>query len=118
VLGQVEGWITTMGEHGARLEVAGMRPVHVPAVPARRVVDPTGVGDGFRAGFLAGLDRGLPAVRAMQVGCALATLVLETRGPQEYAVDPARFADRLTDAYGPDAAAEIDLFPAVHIGQN
>ncbi|WP_439657536.1 carbohydrate kinase family protein [Lentzea sp. HUAS TT2] len=117
VLDRVGAWITTMGEKGVRLEMAGLPTVHVPAVAAERVVDPTGVGDGFRAGFLAGLDRGFPAERSMQLGCTLATFVLESQGSQEYSVDPARFTDRFAAAYGPVAAAEADLFRSVHSGQ-
>ncbi|WP_434444414.1 carbohydrate kinase family protein [Lentzea sp. E54] len=118
VLDRVGAWITTEGENGVRLEMAGMEPVRVTAVAARQVVDPTGVGDGFRAGFLAGLDRGLPAVRSMQLGCTLATFVLESQGSQGYSLDPASFIDRFTDAYGLEAAAEVGVFPAVHLGQS
>ena len=42
--------------------------VRVPVAPADAVADPTGVGDGFRAGFLAALAWGLPAERCAQVG--------------------------------------------------
>ncbi|MFI6697921.1 PfkB family carbohydrate kinase [Streptomyces sp. NPDC050509] len=38
------------------------------AVPARQVADPTGGGDAFRAGYLAGLGRGLSPERSAQVG--------------------------------------------------
>ena len=117
VLDRVGAWITTMSEKGVRLEMAGLPSVHVPAVAASQVVDPTGVGDGFRSGFLAGLDQGLSAERSMQLGCTLATFVLESQGSQEYSVDPARFADRFTEAYGPVAAAEADLIKPVQIGQ-
>jgi adenosine kinase len=38
----------------------------------------------------------------------LAALVIETTGPQEYALDHGEFVTRFSDAYGIDAAAEID----------
>jgi adenosine kinase len=76
-------------------------------VPPRAVVDPTGVGDGFRSGFLGATSWGLPPERAAQVGATLATLVLEADGPQEYAVVPAEFAARLGEVYGAEAAAEV-----------
>ena len=54
-------------------------------MPARSAkVDPTGVGDAFRAGFLAGLAWGLADARCAQVGSLLATYVVETVGTQEY----------------------------------
>ena len=58
-------------------------------VQERRPVEPTGVGDAFRAGFLAALGWGLGLERAAQVGCVLAAYVVETVGPQEYSLHPA-----------------------------
>lgn len=100
--------VTTHGEHGAVVDLADGSTVRVAAVPPRRVADPTGVGDAFRAGFLAGLTWGLPAERCAQVGATLATLVLETVGPQEYDLASAGFVDRLAGAYGADAAAQVE----------
>ncbi|WP_052852521.1 carbohydrate kinase family protein [Streptomyces avicenniae] len=107
VLDRVGTWIVTRGEAGATVRAAGAPTLTVPAVPARHVIDPTGGGDAFRAGYLAGLGRGLAPERAAQVGSALATTVLETVGTQEYKLDPAEFAARTADAYGPEAADEI-----------
>ena len=99
--------ITTHGESGAVIEGRDVGRIEVPVVPAREVADPTGVGDAFRAGFLAGIAWQLSLERSAQVGATLATLVIESVGPQEY--DPARgtFIDRFTEAYGDDAAAEV-----------
>lgn len=84
VLARVGTWITTLGEQGCRIERADAPPVDVPAVPPQIIVDPTGAGDAFRAGFLAGIARGWPQERAARFGCALATRVLETHGTQGY----------------------------------
>ena len=81
---------------------------HVGVVPPTRQVDPTGVGDAFRAGFLTALGGGLSLERSAQLGALIAMQVLETDGPQEWAWDTdagARAAWR--DAYGGDAADEI-----------
>jgi adenosine kinase len=99
--------ITTQGKRGVEIVGRGMERVHVPVAREGAKLDPTGVGDGFRAGFLAGRAWGLSWERAAQVGSLLATLVLETVGTQEYLVKPADFADRLAESYGDDAAAEI-----------
>jgi len=80
----------------------------VPVVPATELADPTGVGDGFRAGFLAGLSWGLEPEQCAQIGSALATLVIETVGPQEYDLTRGAFLERITGAYGADAAALIE----------
>ncbi|AGL16541.1 carbohydrate kinase family protein [Actinoplanes sp. N902-109] len=106
VLDRVGTWVTTRGANGVTVATRGEAVVSIPAVPSGRAVDPTGVGDGFRAGYLAGISRGLSRQRAAQLGCALATTVLETVGTQEYRLSddlPARVAD----TYGADAAADI-----------
>ena len=87
---------------------AGEPVVKVPAALTEDMADPTGVGDGFRAGFLAGLAWGLDDERCAQVGCLLATLVLETVGTQEYDLGRSTFLDRLGRVYGDAAAADVE----------
>jgi len=99
--------ITTYGEKGVEIVEPDGTVLSVGVVPETGKVDPTGVGDGFRAGFLAGVDGGLSLERAAQLGSLIAVLVLETDGPQDWTWDRARALQRLSDAYGPDAAAEI-----------
>ncbi len=81
----------------------------VTAVPpgAGATMEPTGAGDAFRAGFLAGLHAGLAHQRAAMLGCAIATTSLETAGPQDYQVKPADLEQRLAGAYGHDVADRI-----------
>ncbi|WP_236789437.1 carbohydrate kinase family protein [Amycolatopsis sp. GM8] len=99
--------ITTLGEKG--VEIVGPENLHlqVDAIPELTKADPTGVGDGFRAGFLAGLHEGLNLERAAQLGSLIAVLVLETIGTQEWQLDKPNGLKRIADAYGPDAAVEI-----------
>lgn len=107
ILDRVDVRITTLSEKGARVERRGEPTAHVPAVSATEVVNPTGVGDGLRAGFLTGLSWGLSLERSLQLGSLLAVYVLETTGTQEYAIDRQAFLDRFATAYGEPAAAEI-----------
>jgi adenosine kinase len=99
--------VTTHGAKGVVVQRKGEPDLHVEVVPASQVADPTGVGDGFRAGFLAATAWGLGLERACQVGAAVATHVVETVGPQEYTVTRTDFLARLAAAYGEDAAAEV-----------
>lgn len=99
--------VITQGEDGALVTTRGGDRVQVGVVPASHVADPTGVGDAFRAGFLAGLSWGLSHERCAQVGALLATHVVETVGTQEYEDSLVGAATRLRDAYGEEAAAEI-----------
>ena len=99
--------ITTHGADGVVIDGADLDSVKLGVVPARTLADPTGGGDAFRAGFLSGRSWGLPVERAAQVGCLLATLCLETVGPQEYDVDRDDALGRLAGAYGDAVAADV-----------
>jgi adenosine kinase len=57
-------------------------------VDARRVVDPTGCGDAFRAALLYGLERGWKLERCAALGNRLGALKIAERGPQNHAIDP------------------------------
>ena len=66
----------------------------VPVVPPTRIVDPTGVGDAFRGGFLTGYDHHLDWETCGRMGVLAATYCLEQRGPQGHAYTPAEFVAR------------------------
>lgn len=110
VLERVGVRITTLGKQGVAISGKDIDPIQVPVAREIRAYDPTGVGDGFRAGFFAGLAWGLPLERSAQVGALLATLVLETVGTQEYVVRADEFIKRLAESYGDDAAAAVRPF--------
>ncbi len=99
--------VITLGKEGAQIRTRGEAPIHVPVAGEVERVDPTGVGDAFRAGFLVGLAGGLGHERCAQIGSVLAAHVLETVGTQEYLVGRAAFLGRVSTAYGAEAAAEI-----------
>jgi adenosine kinase len=107
VLRRVGVRVTTLGAKGARLDRAGEAPIHVACPPEESKTDPTGVGDAFRAGFVAGVSWGLGLERAAQVGSMLATLVIETVGTQEYELRRGHFLERFAAAYGEEAASEV-----------
>ncbi|ONM46084.1 carbohydrate kinase family protein [Nocardia donostiensis] len=100
--------VTTLGKNGVLVVDSDGTEVKVGVVPETTRVDPTGVGDAFRAGFLAGHTRGLSVERSAQLGSLIAVLVLETVGTQEWTLDVDSAVERLTQAYGPDAAAELE----------
>jgi adenosine kinase len=106
ILGRVGTQVVTHGKDGVRVLSDGHQ-LEVPAAKGVAAVEPTGVGDAFRAGFLAGVDWGLSHERAAQVGCTLAAYVVETVGTQEYTFTPEQFVARVRHSYGEDAAAEI-----------
>jgi adenosine kinase len=104
---RVGTWVVTLGAAGVRVERQGEEPIVVAAVPEVEKVEPTGVGDAFRAGFLAGQAWGLSLERSAQLGCLLAVYVVERVGTQEYVLHQGDFLRRCSAAYGEEAAAEI-----------
>ncbi|MCW4355375.1 carbohydrate kinase family protein [Hoyosella sp. YIM 151337] len=107
VASQVDVRVTTLGANGVEILPAGGDRIYVEVVPELRRVDPTGVGDAFRAGFLTGRVAGLGFERSAQLGCLVAVLVLETVGTQEWTWDRDESLRRLAGAYGQEAADEI-----------
>lgn len=107
ILSRVGRWVTTRGGDGVQVKSTKHETVTVPAAPVKEQRDPTGGGDAFRAGFLWGIHAELSIDRACQVGCALASIVLETVGTQEYPLTNEDFADRVARGYGEQAANEI-----------
>ncbi|MEU9987604.1 carbohydrate kinase family protein [Streptomyces sp. NPDC048045] len=108
VLRRVSVWITTLGDKGSRIERADESPLDVPAVPADKVADPTGVGDAFRAGYLASLAAGADAEQCARMGSALATMALSAVGTQTYTPAPGRVRELLAAAYGRDTLPTAD----------
>jgi adenosine kinase len=107
VLDRVGVRVTTLGPAGVRVERAGHEPIEVKVPPEHARLDPTGVGDAFRAGFLAGWAWGIGLQRAAEVGSMLATLVIETVGTQEYDLQLGRFFSRFRAYYGEESAAAV-----------
>ena len=76
--------IITMSAEGS-LIVSRDRRVHVPAAPIEKIVDLTGAGDLYAAGFLYGLSRGYPHEDCGRFGSLAAAEVISHVGarPQE-----------------------------------
>lgn len=107
LLDQVEIQITTLGAKGSRIQVKGSEPVEVSACTVSGVVDPTGVGDAFRGGFLAGLAAGLELDDCARMGSTLAAFVIESVGTQEYKFDQEVYIGRVEENYGADVRERV-----------
>jgi sugar/nucleoside kinase (ribokinase family) len=77
--GRVSRAAVTRGEHGAVI-VAGDQTLRTPAVPVERIVDTTGAGDLFAAGFLHGLTRNLPLAECGRLGAIAAAEIISHYG--------------------------------------
>ncbi len=107
ILNLVEYRVVTLGSEGAKVESKNGEFVQVGVPKEKAKIDPTGVGDSFRSGFIAGLAWGLSHERCAQLGSMIATYVIETTGTQEYRFTKDEFVARFSEAYGIDAASEI-----------
>jgi adenosine kinase len=104
---RVQVRVVTLGSKGAQIEEHGKETIYVSVPKEEGKVDPTGVGDNFRSGFIAGLSWGLGHERCAQLGSMLATYCIETTGTQEYRFTKSDFLARFRTAYGDIAADEI-----------
>ena len=91
--------VTTLGRQGSRIATRG-QVVDIPAAPALRELDPTGAGDAYRAGLVAGLLRGLDLNAAGRVASLAATYAVEKVGTIEHDYTPAEFSRRYQEAFG------------------
>ena len=92
---QVETLVVTRNEHGAVAQ-RGEERAEVPAEPIARLVDTTGAGDLFAAGFLAGEARGLGLERSLRLGAICAAEVIQHYGARPEADLKALAGDLLT----------------------
>ena len=93
--------VTTLGRNGSRITTRD-GSVDVPAAPAERELDPTGAGDAYRSGLVAGLLRGLDTYSAGCVASLAATHAVEQVGTIEHRYSRADFIRRHRDCFGVD----------------
>lgn len=91
--------VTTRGREGSSIATRE-GTVQVPAAAPRRLVDPTGAGDAYRAGLVTGLLRGLDAAGAGRVAALAATYTVEQTGTVEHSYSQEEFAARYAEAFG------------------
>jgi adenosine kinase len=99
ILERCRALVITRGEAGCSIvEPDGV--TDVPAVPPVRLVDPTGVGDAFRGGFLKGMARGAEYTVCARMGSVAATYALEHLGGQSHAYTWDEFCGRYETHFG------------------
>jgi adenosine kinase len=98
VLRQAKVLIRTLGKNGAEIFAEGQR-YSIPIYPTENVVNPTGVGDAFRAGILCGMALGWSWDVAGRAGSLCAAYVLEQSGTQNHRFTPQEFVARYRLAF-------------------
>jgi adenosine kinase len=91
--------IITRGADGSTILTREQR-YDIPAVLTTRPVDPTGVGDAYRAGLIRGMALGLPWDTIGRVAALAATYVLENHGPQNHQYTREEFVQRYRTQFG------------------
>jgi len=89
--------ITTLGELGSRVCTVDCE-ISIPAVKPRKVLDPTGAGDAYRAGLIKGLIEGRDIEQSAKMGSACASFTVECYGTQDYYFSLMEFEERLSPA--------------------
>jgi adenosine kinase len=84
------------------------RRVEVPVARPKAILDPTGVGDAFRAGLLTGLVRGYSWEVTGRLGSLAATYCLEQVGTMSHHYTLPEFVKRYRENFG-DAPELEDL---------
>jgi adenosine kinase len=90
---RVDVLVVTQGKHGSHIYTDGQRLDIAPA-QVDAILDPTGVGDAYRAGLISGIAHGYPLQLAGQMGSLCAAYVLEQVGPQGHHFTMAEFITR------------------------
>lgn len=100
VLERSEALVITRGAQGSSILLRDRR-IDVPAVPEECVVDPTGVGDAYRAGFMKGLAMQAGWATCGRMGSVAATYALEHVGGQGHTFTWDSFKARYEACFGP-----------------
>ena len=99
ILAHTRALVVTRGEHGCSIQETTGR-TDVPAVTPHRIVDPTGVGDAYRGGFLKGLARGVSYETCARLGSVAAAFALEHLGGQSHSYTWGEFKARYEGQFG------------------
>ena len=91
--------IITYGSEGSEIR-AGRDTLQIPSVAARNVVDPTGCGDAYRAGYLFAIANGQPLDVAGRIGSLLGSWQVEVEGAQALDYDLGAVRARYVELFG------------------
>jgi adenosine kinase len=93
-------WVVTYGEEGSRILRPGGECLQVPAARVSEVVDPTGAGDAYRGGFVAGMLRGADLATCGRMGSVAAVYAVESHGTQAHTYTRDEYWQRYAENFG------------------
>lgn len=105
ILDIVKFLVVTLGDKGAKI-FADNQEYFVPAFPVENIIDPTGVGDAFRGGFLRGFEEGYSWELCGKIGSLSAAYCLEQNGTQAHHYSIEEFIKRFREFNDDDGALD------------
>lgn len=99
IVSRVKAYITTLGPRGAIIHTPE-KSWDVPPAHERRVTDPTGCGDAFRAGLIYGIEKGYDWLTIGRMGNLMGALKVEHPGTQNQRFDFAEFNEQFKQQFG------------------
>jgi adenosine kinase len=99
IASRLDALIVTRGDKGSEIYAGGERH-DIPAVPAEKVVDPTGCGDAYRAGLLYGITNGFDWPTSGRLASLLGSIKIAHQGGQNHSFTQAEIADKFEQAFG------------------
>jgi adenosine kinase len=107
--------VMTRGEAGALITV-GEEEFDIPSAKPKAVLDPTGAGDAFRAGFILGVQQGLPWPVVGRLAALAGVYAIEHKGPQQHSYTVADFVARYKENFGstPEIAVAAQRSASAH----
>ena len=90
--------ITTLGEKGSMIENDD-QTTEVESAKVQQVLDPTGAGDAYRAGFFVGYQAELGLKKCAQLGSTLASFAIENYGTQNHSPELNDIKNRYKSSY-------------------
>ena len=99
IAAKVKAYIVTRGAQGSIIHAGGADHV-IPPAHERRVSDPTGCGDAYRAGLLFGIERGCDWPTTGRMASLMGALKVEHPGTQNQRFDYAEFAEQFRQQFG------------------
>lgn len=99
LLEMVEILITTLGEKGSLIQTKDQK-IEIKPGKATEVLDPTGAGDAYRAGFLAGFLKGFDLKTCGQMGSISSCFAVEKYGTTSHSFSLKEFCERYKENFG------------------
>ncbi|HET6435586.1 MAG TPA: carbohydrate kinase family protein [Xanthomonadaceae bacterium] len=99
IASKVKAYITTQGPRGSLIHTGG-ETLEIPPAHERRITDPTGCGDAYRAGLIFGLMRGDELATCGRMASLMGALKVEYPGTQNQRFTWAEFAGQFRQQFG------------------